>query len=805
MQLIYDEVKSELGKKNAKSVVATLEWMLTRCILELGLEECFEGNELKEDVGKDIMMSFIDTVICQNAEKENLDEVIDILKSKTDLQDKFIEFMQKGYSKQFGNIDERERWKGHEKIFVELLSDYRAMGTIDKKIKSKLLDFAKNINNDPLRYIYELIQNADDCEYEKGAKKSITIEISEDCGSMMVSYPEKGMTYSDIIAITTIDQSNKLKKKKRKVIGEKGIGFKTIFSVCESADIHSGNYHFKLSDDSFEPAWIEGEDKEGTQLKLYFKDEISSETEKENADDKKNKLRDKEIYGQIIEKYGVKNEKISAENIIKNCPIFFTNNIEEIIIKKGSNELKIKRAILNDEMRVEYFIDGASEPDIKLIFDIFKKDIIFTWEEYKSRYDKVYGDEKEYSEENAELKKYPIVLLAVKKVEIKGEETDIKNEIKTGNIFSYLPTYTAIKVPFAIQIPFELNQDRSCMELDENSDTNLWNKRLFREAFISEKNNDSLIKMAFYKLRQGESINIFDYLPNYENNNHDFFKSPDVKYDDNIKRINNYCKKNDEKNIIFEEFKNMKILKKLYEDGYCAVTDNPILYKKNITEILSEKETDITRGENVVGYIDLGKYKNAEAMGLKYKEIEGKENFANHLIELNRDKFIKNFNDLMDELTGVDKQNLKLIAIKNEGKYLSISDGEIWIKVQGESDAISKNKLKVLDISENSNDKVYELLNEEFNNILEMDDIDELSEKIWKKIYDKNEEKANCSYELFKEIMELLYKVSKESYEEGWFGYTKEFINKNEGIGKKIIKLWNDEEFVKKAKEEVKP
>ena len=111
----------------------------------------------------------------------------------------------------------------------------------------------------------------------------------------------------------------------------------------------------------------------------------------------------------------------------------------------------------------------------------------------------------------------------------------------------------------------------------------------------------------------------------------------------------------------------------------------------------------------------------------------------------------------------------------------------------------------MLDISENSNDKVYELLNEEFNNILEMDDIDELSEKIWKKIYDKNEEKANCSYELFKEIMELLYKVSKESYEEGWFGYTKEFINKNEGIGKKIIKLWNDEEFVKKAKEEVKP
>ena len=114
-----------------------------------------------------------------------------------------------------------ERWKGHEKIFVELLSDYRAMGTIDKKIKSKLLDFAKNINNDPLRYIYELIQNADDCEYEKGAKKSITIEISEDCGSMMVSYPEKGMTYSDIIAITTIDQSNKLKKKSNRRKGHR--------------------------------------------------------------------------------------------------------------------------------------------------------------------------------------------------------------------------------------------------------------------------------------------------------------------------------------------------------------------------------------------------------------------------------------------------------------------------------------------------------------------------------------------------------------------------------------------------------
>lgn len=800
MSFTYDEIIA-LCKNNPEIeyVEDIIEWMLSRCILEYGLEEDFENGEIKEDRGKEKLIEFF---------KENFTEenIVEELKNDEDLQSKFSEFI---LHTSFGD-GEVKHWEGHEESFIQKLKSYRKKGSLDKNIENKLLDFAKNINNDPLRYIYELIQNADDCEY--GVEKYLTIEISEDCKKMTVSYPEKGMSHSDIIAITTIDQSSKIKRKKKKVIGEKGIGFKTIFSVCESADIHSNNYHFKLLAKSFAPEWIkDAENIKGTKLELNLKD---------------NELTNKNIYTDIIRKYGVECRKIKVEEIIKNCPIFFTNKIEQIKIKYGKDELKITREMTDeDTMEVKYFLDGKGESEIKLIFNKFKKDIIFSWEEYRSHYKSVYKDEDEYNLENDELKKYSIILLALKKAENSAGEIDIKKDITEGNLFTYLPTYTSIKAPFTIQIPFELNQDRSCMLLQKHSEngkhepgdweggTTLWNKRLFNETFISEEGNESLLKKALDKLK--EEGDIFYYVPNYDTSDHDFFKSPEPKYNANIESINDYCKRESNNNIIFEEIKQIRILKKLNDEDYCSIDDEPIMFGEKTTEIIKGNVfelndvvkytlggSDIVR--DVVNFVDLEKYKNAVELGLKYEEIKEKENFANKLIELNRESFISNFDKLLNkEILGVNKKELKLIEMP-DGKYISISDGELWIKTKGFNEACGC-KLKILEFSKN--EETYELLKKDFDSIIDIDSIDKESIKeIWDKVYEKiyhktgNDEKINCSYPLFKDIMTLFAKLSDVK---DWFEYTKQEIGSDD-FGNELIAIWQNEEFIQEALEKCK-
>ncbi len=184
--------------------------------------------------------------------------------------------------------------------FIGKVNAYRRDGIQDSDLENEVMSHAKYINNDPLRYVYELIQNADDCDYEIDSPE-MCIEIDDK--GMTVSYPEKGMTWSDILAITTIGRSNKGKKKKHKrIIGEKGRGFKTIYSVCDSATIRSGFYSFVLRDNSLKPEWVDPEESEryeGTKMVLSFKDQIDVK----DQNSAKNKLKEgNKVFDEIIKK-----------------------------------------------------------------------------------------------------------------------------------------------------------------------------------------------------------------------------------------------------------------------------------------------------------------------------------------------------------------------------------------------------------------------------------------------------------------------------------------------------------------------
>jgi hypothetical protein len=90
----------------------------------------------------------------------------------------------------------------------------------------------------------ELIQNADDNSYNCSVP---TLRLTYGPGGLRVDCNEVGFTAKDIEAICSISQSSKsCKTRDREVIGEKGIGFKSVFKAADAVWISSGDYSFKF-------------------------------------------------------------------------------------------------------------------------------------------------------------------------------------------------------------------------------------------------------------------------------------------------------------------------------------------------------------------------------------------------------------------------------------------------------------------------------------------------------------------------------------------------------------------------------
>lgn len=92
-------------------------------------------------------------------------------------------------------------------------------------------------------FVLELVQNADDNSYRTGVTPELTLRIEPD--RLTLSNNETGFTEENILAICKVGASSKAKEKKAQ-IGEKGIGFKSVFSVSDAPEIHSNGYHFRF-------------------------------------------------------------------------------------------------------------------------------------------------------------------------------------------------------------------------------------------------------------------------------------------------------------------------------------------------------------------------------------------------------------------------------------------------------------------------------------------------------------------------------------------------------------------------------
>ncbi|PSR95961.1 Sacsin like [Actinidia chinensis var. chinensis] len=111
--------------------------------------------------------------------------------------------------------------------------------------------YAKDVH-----FLMELIQNAEDNEYAEGVQPSLEFVItSRDItntgapATLLVFNNEKGFSPRNVESICSIGRSTKKGQRKRGYIGEKGIGFKSVFLITSQPYIFSNGYQIRFNEE----------------------------------------------------------------------------------------------------------------------------------------------------------------------------------------------------------------------------------------------------------------------------------------------------------------------------------------------------------------------------------------------------------------------------------------------------------------------------------------------------------------------------------------------------------------------------
>ncbi|OCL02139.1 hypothetical protein AOQ84DRAFT_424260 [Glonium stellatum] len=121
-----------------------------------------------------------------------------------------------------------------------------AMLKKDEMIGSSVMTLAKNLYSSSARFVFELLQNADDNHYTKarahGAVPFVSFRVYT--RRIVLECNEDGFTRENLIAICNVGKSSKTGA--QGYIGEKGIGFKSVFMAAWKAHIQSGDFSFSF-------------------------------------------------------------------------------------------------------------------------------------------------------------------------------------------------------------------------------------------------------------------------------------------------------------------------------------------------------------------------------------------------------------------------------------------------------------------------------------------------------------------------------------------------------------------------------
>ncbi|PRP83579.1 hypothetical protein PROFUN_09128 [Planoprotostelium fungivorum] len=154
-----------------------------------------------------------------------------------------------------------------KRMIRELKRERDELKGMRKSICGSLKHLGADLYSSPIHFLHELVQNADDNRYSPDITPTLTLLVNE--GYIIVRNNEMGFLPKDVQSICSIAVTTKTGGVH---IGQKGLGFKSIFSCTDEPTIVSGPWSFGFRLPGVDhlsyitPIWVEGEEMKGLPL-----------------------------------------------------------------------------------------------------------------------------------------------------------------------------------------------------------------------------------------------------------------------------------------------------------------------------------------------------------------------------------------------------------------------------------------------------------------------------------------------------------------------------------------------------------
>lgn len=198
----------------------------------------------------------------------------------------------------------------------------------------------KNIYTSDARFVFELLQNAEDNSFSKAIEANSTSYVSFEVHpkKIIIECNEDGFESRNLEAICAVGESSKSGSQKG-YVGEKGIGFKSVFKAAWKVHIKSGYFSFLFEHrkgDSglgmITPVWEDPKTDEphpGTRMELELGDGYNPISSSQ--------------YQNILDQF----------NSLKESILLFMRNIEEIRISIFDNEETLEKSNTFSRKRID--------------------------------------------------------------------------------------------------------------------------------------------------------------------------------------------------------------------------------------------------------------------------------------------------------------------------------------------------------------------------------------------------------------------------------------------------------------------
>lgn len=355
-----------------------------------------------------------------------------------------------------------------QNLFDELVNDSLESKRLDEKKGQNLEAFAQDLYSEPGHYIFELLQNAEDCKASE-----VVFSLRRDALIFSHNGP-KFFSYEDIKAITTYGGGTKSLDSTK--IGRFGIGFKSTSRICKTPKIRSDQFAFEIQMSTIpqEIEWNFTESSDNFSTEFFFQFEA-------------NKIKTEKIFEEV--KVGL--------SLLESINLLFLNNINVVTIKFEDNS----RKVLGRKQISEYLYL------LRQSLDLAKKSVK---NEYFLRFDHDLDNHEleswaEKSKLEVEKKNGPLKISLAFQADVSESSQKIERlkSVDDGKLFIFFPAkkeMTGLK--FHIHAPFAATSTRESIK--ETEPVNLF---LFEK--FSTLATETLTKLINDKILNVESLEVF--------------------------------------------------------------------------------------------------------------------------------------------------------------------------------------------------------------------------------------------------------------------------------------------------------